>query len=348
MKIKKQIDINRFLPGVQKNIPLAKYTTFKIGGRAKYFFTAKTKEDLIKAVAMAKKLKLPFFILGRGSNLLVSDEGYEGLIIKFEIPNSKIQIKSKTEFPFMETKVKKRIKPSSPIQNPKIYVEAGAMLGELANATANAGLSGLEWAAGIPGTVGGAIYGNAGAFQKSMKDIIEKVEVFDTEELRIKNYELSDCRFGYRESIFKRNKNLIILSAKIKLKKGKKKEIQKKIKEYLNYKKEKQPLNYPSAGSVFKNFTQSRNKICGAGPKELKRFKKMGAIPAAWLIDKCGLKGKKIGEAQISKIHANFIVNLGGGKAKNVIRLINLAKKKVKKKFKINLEEEIQHLGFKD
>ena len=319
MKIKKQININRFLPGVQKNILLKNYTTFKIGGKAKYFFVAKTKKDLILAITVAKKLKIPFFILGGGSNLLASDQGYKGLIIKFQIPNSKFQ-------------------------NPKIYVEAGAMLRELVNATAKAGLSSLEWAAGIPGTVGGAIYGNAGAFQKSMKDIIEKVEVFDTEELRIKNYELSDCQFDYRNSIFKRNKNLIILSAKIKLKKGKKKEIQKKIKEYLNYKKEKQPLNYPSAGSVFKNFTQYRNKISGAGPKELKRFKKMGAIPAAWLIDKCGLKGKKIGEAQISKIHANFIVNRNRAKAKDVKKLINLMKKKVKQKFGLVLKEEIEYL----
>jgi len=338
MKIKKQININRFLPGVQKNILLKNYTTFKIGGKAKYFFVAKTKKDLILAITVAKKLKIPFFILGGGSNLLASDQGYKGLIIKFQIPKSKIQIKSK------RSPTGRQGGGRVGVQNPKIYIEAGAMLGELVNATAKAGLSGLEWIAGIPGTVGGAIYGNAGAFQKSMKDIIEKVEVFDTEELRIKNYELSDCQFDYRNSIFKRNKNLIILSAKIKLKKGKKKEIQKKIKEYLNYKKEKQPLNYPSAGSVFKNFTQYRNKISGAGPKELKRFKKMGAIPAAWLIDKCGLKGKKIGEAQISKIHANFIVNRNRAKAKDVKKLINLMKKKVKQKFGLVLKEEIEYL----
>jgi len=341
MKIKKQIDINRFLPGVKKNISLKNYNTFRIGGRAKYFFTAKTKEDLIRAVAMAKKLKLPFFILGGGSNILVSDRGFNGLVIKIENCRAKRGVSSSPSLLPAEARKLK-------IVNCKIGAESGVPLGKLVNISIEKSLTGIEWIAGIPGTVGGAIYGNAGAFQKSMKDIIEKVEVFDTEELRIKNYELSDCQFGYRDSIFKRNKNLIILSANIQLRKGKKKEIQKKIKEYLNYKKEKQPLNYPSAGSVFKNFTRYRNKIFSARPKELKKFKKMGAIPAAWLIDKCGLKGKKIGEAQISKIHANFIVNLGGGKAKNVMRLINLAKKKVKKKFKINLEEEIQHLGFKD
>jgi len=338
MKIKKQIDINRFLPGVQKNISLKNYTTFKIGGKAKYFFVAKTKKDLIKAVVMAKKLKLPFFILGRGSNLLVSDEGYKGLIIKFQNPKSKIQIKSK------RSPTGRQGGGRVGVQNPKIYVEAGAMLGELVNATAKAGLSGLEWIAGIPGTVGGAARGNAGAYGSSLADNIQEVEVYDVKKRKIKIFKKKDCRFAYRDSIFKKNKNLIITFLTLKLKKGKKKEIQKKIKEYLNYKKEKQPLNYPSAGSVFKNFIQYRNKISGAGPKELKRFKKMGAIPAAWLIDKCGLKGKKIGEAQISKIHANFIVNRNRAKAKDVKKLINLMKKKVKQKFGLVLKEEIEYL----
>jgi len=343
MKIKKQININRFLPGVQKNILLKNYTTFKIGGKAKYFFTAKTKEDLIKAVVMAKKLKLPFFILGRGSNLLVSDEGYKGLIIKFQ------NQKSKTEFPFMETKVKKRTKPSSPIQNTKIYAEAGAPLSQLLNEATKNNLTGLEWIAGIPGTVGGAARGNAGAYGSSLADNIQEVEVYDVKNRKIKIFKKKDCRFAYRDSIFKKNKNLIITFLTLKLKKGKKKEIQKKIKEYLNYKKEKQPLNYPSAGSVFKNFTQypehiKRYVLGGAGPKELERFKKIGAIPAAWLIDKSGLKGKKIGEAQISKIHANFIVNRNKAKAKDVKKLINLMKKKVKQKFGLVLKEEIEYL----
>ncbi len=336
MKIKKQINIDRFLPGVQKNISLKNYITFKIGGKAKYFFAAKTKKDLILAITVAKKLKIPFFILGGGSNLLVSDQGYKGLVIKIE--NCKLKTELPTKF-WWRANVKKRTKSSSPIENCKVGAESGVPLGKLVNISIEKSLTGLEWAAGIPGTVGGAVYGNCGAFQKSMKDIIEKVEVFDTEELRIMNYELSDCQFGYRDSIFKRNKNLIILSAKTQLKKGKKKEIQKKIKEYLNYKKEKQPLNYPSAGSIFKNPPRF-----SAGELVKEDKSSSSRLAAARLIEKCGLKGKRIGSAKISEKHANFIVNLGGGKAKNVMRLINLAKKKVKKKFKINLEEEIQHL----
>ena len=320
----------------QKNVSLKNYTTFKIGGRAKYFFIAKTKEDLIGAITMAKKLRLPFFIFGGGSNILISDKGFKGLVIKIE--NCKLKIK-----------------------NCKVNVDAGVLLGKLVSAATGSGLTGLEWAAGIPGTVGGAVFGNAGAFQKSMKNVVKEVEVYDAKELRIENYELSDCQFGYRDSVFKQKKNqstkqsfvlgrapkhiknlcarcpdLIILSVVFKLKKGRKSEIKKKIKEYLNYRKETQPLNYPSAGSVFKNPSLSQ--------VFLKKFGRASGFSAGELIQKCGLKGKKIGNAKISEKHANFIVNLGNARAKDVKKLINLAKKEVKKKFKINLEEEIELL----
>jgi UDP-N-acetylmuramate dehydrogenase len=263
--------IEKELSGIKKNISLKNFTTFKIGGKARYFFAAKTKEDLIRAIVAAKKAKLPFFILGGGSNILVSDGGFRGLVIKYGQPLS-------------------------------FYVSKG-----------------LEWAAGIPGTIQGAVYGNAGAFGKSMKDVVKEVEVFDVKTDKIKVFKNKDCRFSYRNSIFKKNKNLIILSVKIKTKKvnaG-------KIKQYLDYKKQNHPWNYPSAGSVFKN---------------------PDGFSAAWLMEVCGLKGKRIGKAEISKKHANFIVNLGGAKEKDVKKLINLAKKSVKKKFKINLQEEIQFL----
>ena len=266
---------------IQKNVLLKNYTTFKIGGRAKYFFVAKTKKDLIEVINWAKEKKLPFSILGGGSNLLVSDRGFSGLVIKFGQPLSS-------------------------------YVSKG-----------------LEWAVGIPGTLQGAVYGNAGAFGKSMKDVVGNVEVFDVDELRIKNYELSKCKFGYRDSIFKRKKNLIILSAEIKTKKSN----PKKIKEYLEYRKTTQPLNFPSAGSVFKN---------------------PPGFSAGKLIEDCGLKGKRVGNVKISEKHANFIVNLGNGRhpptarAKDVKKLIDLAKKRVKNKFGVKLEEEIQYLGFEN
>ena len=309
MKIKKQIDINRFLPGVQKNISLKNYTTFKIGGKAKYFFVAKTKKDLILAITVAKKLKIPFFILGGGSNLLASDQGYKGLVIK--IRNTKYKIlRSRTSSLWGK-------------QNTKIYTEAGAPLSQLLNEATKNNLTGMEWIAGIPGTVGGAARGNAGAYGSSLADNIQEVEVYDVKKRKIKIFKKKDCRFAYRDSIFKKNKNLIVIFLVLKLKKGDKKEIEKKIKEYLDYRKKHQPLNFPSAGSIFVN------------PE---------GFSAGQLIEKCGLKGKKIGEAQISKIHANFIVNRNRAKAKDVKKLINLMKKKVKQKFGLVLKEEIEYL----
>jgi len=296
--------IEKELPAIQKNVSLAQYTTFKIGGKARYFFLSKSKIDLIKAISFAQKTKTPFFILGGGSNLLVSDKGYKGLVIKIQMPRI----------------LKKRLG--------IIYAETGAKLADLVKISLKEGLAGLEWAAGIPGaTIGGAIYGNAGAFGKSMKDIIEKVEVLDLLNLKIKNFENKDCKFGYRESVFKRNKNLILLSATFKLKKGEKEEIKGLVEKYLKHRKTIQPLNYPSAGSVFKNPT-IKNKSLKAGE----------------LIEKCGLKGKRIGQAEVSEQHANFIVNLGGAKEKDVKKLINLIKRKVKSKFGIVLKEEMQFL----
>jgi len=289
----------------QRNVLLKNYTTFKIGGRAKYFFIAKTKNKLIKAVQEAKKLNLPFFILGAGSNVLFSDQDYRGLVIQFQ--NQKLsQLVSK----------------------------------------------GLEWAAGIPGTVAGAIRGNAGAFGQSMKDVVKQIEVFDVKEEKIKILKNKDCRFGYRDSIFKKNPNLIILSAEIKFKKSN----PQKIKKYLEYRKKTQPLNFPSAGSIFKNppgfsagelgeedkFSSSAFAAARLIGEEDKSSS--SAFAAARLIEECGLKGKKIGGAQISKIHSNFIINSNQASSQDVLKLINLVKKKVKNKFGIKLEEEIQIL----
>jgi len=302
----------------KKNISLKNYTTFQIGGKAKYFSVVRNKEELVSAIKFAKEKRLPFFILGQGSNLLVSDKGFKGIVIKIE--NCKVKI-----------------------ENCKVVAGAGVLLSRLVNSSAERGLTGLGWAAGIPGTVGGAVYGNAGAFGKSMKDVIGQVEVLDVKDLGtelrssgakvkkkmkssspFKTYNLRKCNFGYKGSVFKKKKNLIIISAELKLKKGNKKEIKSRIKEYLNYKKTTQPLNFPSAGSIFKNY---------------KKFF------AGELIEKCNLKGKKIGKAKISEKHANFIVNLDGAQAKDVKKLIKLIKKEVKNKFRVVLKEEIEFLS---
>ena len=294
--------MENLLKGIKKNVPLKKYTTFKIGGSARYFFTAETKEDLAAAVLTAEKLKMPFFILGAGSNILVSDGGFDGLIIKIQITKYKII-------------------------NTKIVAETGVKLGELLSISAKNGLTGLEWTVGIPGTLGGAIFGNAGAFNRSMGNIVDKIEAFDIKTKRIVFLNNKNCKFSYRGSIFKKNKGLIILSAELRLKKADKKLIKEKIKNFLKHRRISQPCELPSAGSVFAN------------PDK---------FFAGKLVEKCGLKGRRIGGAEISKKHANFIINLGEARAQDVIKLINLAKKSVKKKFKINLKEEINYLGFKN
>src|SRR3989344_2715767 len=283
----------------QKNILLKNYTTFKIGGPARYCCIVKNKTDLIEAIIFSKKARLPFFILGGGSNLLISDKGFNGLVIKLQTTNYKLQ-------------------------TTKIIAEAGVSLAKLVNTAANAGLSGLEWVSGIPGaTLGGAVRGNAGAFDSEMKDIVMMVKALDARNLKIKNFNNKKCQFSYRSSIFKKNPNFIVLSCKLKLKKENKEKIKERTREILDHRKSHHPFN-PSAGSIFKNFKHVR---------------------ARDLIEKAGLKGKQIGEAQISQLHANFIVNCGGAKAKDVLKLINLAKKEVKNKFGIKLEEEIQKIS---
>lgn len=295
MEFVNQMDIKELLPEVQESVLLAPYTTFKIGSKAKYFFIAKTKEDVIKAVKTGQQSGLLFFILAGGSNILFSDNGFNGLVIKLETGKYELQ-------------------------DDTIYAEAGVMLSLIVNVAAEAGLGGLEWAAGIPGTIGGAARGNAGAFDSSVSNIVKSVEVLDVSSLEIKNYKIKDCEFEYRNSIFKKNKNLIILSVEIKLEKNDKEKIEKRIQGYLNYRREHHPLKFSSAGSIFKN--------------------PLG-FSAGELIEKSGLKGKIIGDAQISEKHCNFIVNLGKAKAKDVLALINLVKKEVKDKFDISIEEEI-------
>ncbi|MBC7074260.1 UDP-N-acetylmuramate dehydrogenase, partial [Candidatus Parcubacteria bacterium] len=284
---------------------------------ADYFVRAKNEKELIQIIRWTKKNNLPFFILGGGSNVLFSDEGFRGVVIK--IQNCKLKIK-----------------------NSKIIAGAGCPLQKLIQEAVKNSLSGLEWAAGIPGSLGGAIRGNAGAFGKEMKDVVEKVKVLEVRGLKFKVKELGkeDCRFAYRESIFKRKKDWVILGATLKLKKGKRKEIQEKIREILKLRKEKQPLEFPSAGSVFKNVPTKKL------PKKLKeKFKekiKNGFLPAGVLIEACGLKGKTIGGAKISEKHANFILNFQNASAKDVLKLISLVKRKAKEKFHLKLEEEIE------
>jgi len=306
------------------NILLAEYTTYKIGGPAKYFFVVKNRDELLKALKTAKDLKLPVFILGGGSNILVSDKGFKGLVIKIEISGMEIK------------------------EN-KIIAGAGIALSKLSAYAMENGLSGIEWIFGIPGaTLGGSIFGCAQAFGEKISDVVESVEALDLKTLKIKNFTKEQCKFALKSSIFKKNKNLVIVSAVLSLKPEDKDKIKQKMEQGISYRKTNHPISFPSAGSTFVNpEIKIKNKKLLEKYPELVKFNKKGTIPAGYLVQKSGLQGKIIGGAQISQMHANFIINTGKAKAKDVLALIKLAKQKVKKNFGIELQTEVQMLGFK-
>lgn len=311
--------ILKLLPGTRRNVLLAPYTTFKIGGRARYFVTARTNAKIIQAVKTAKKLRIPLFILAGGSNLLVSDKGFNGLVIK--ILNTKYQILNTT-----------------------LHTEAGVSMSTLVKETGKRGLSGFEWAGGLPGSAGGAIRGNAGAFKGEIKDNILWVEALDARG-NVRRYTRRQCHFSYRSSLFK-EKNWVVLSAMFKFKKGNKLAIQATAKDHIRYRKEKHPLEYPNAGSIFKNCDV--RKFSPALQKKLQPVVKVDpfpVVPTAYLNHQAGLKGMRQNNIQVSSKHPNYMVNLGGGKARDVISLVEKVKKIIKKKFGVDLQEEIEFVG---
>jgi len=325
----------KIFPRVREGVFLAPFTTMRVGGRADLFLEAETEKDLIEAIAAAKKFGIPYFILGGGSNIIIADKGFGGVVIKNQ--NSKIEIQNYNS--------KSKI----------IQAAAGVLMSRLVRLAAENNLSGLEWAMGLPGTLGGAIYGNAGWPKegRAISDVIEKVMVLEipnkskifNSESQIKIFKNSDCRFDYRDSIFKHKKNLIILGAILRLQKGQKTEIKKRMNQVLNSRLEKQPKGF-SSGCIFKNQKlKIKNRKLLRNFPELKNFSKNGFVPAGWLIDQVGLKGKKIGGAKISEMHANFIINKKTAKALDIKKLIDLTKSEVAKKFGLKLEEEIEYLG---
>ena len=293
----KQMKIeNKFL----KNELMSKHTSYRIGGPAKIFFTPANRDELIQGLEFSKSNKMNIFFIGSGSNLLVSDQGINGMVIS----------------------IKKSFRYFS-INNTRVFAETGTMLGRIVNSTIKEGLTGLESLVGVPGTLGGALIMNAGAYGSEISNYLKTVEVV-TKEGIIKKYQMEDMKFSYRNSNFSDEE--ILISAEFELNKENKEEINKKKIHANKGRRSSQPLKFRSAGSVFKN------------PKE---------GPAGYFIEKAGLKGLRSGNAEISKKHANFFINYGDAKAEDLVKLILTAKKSVKKLFNINLELEIQTLGFK-
>lgn len=324
----------------QKNIALAAHSNYKIGGPASYFVAAKNAEKIEKILdkwrgfhqcgpslasiaPQSGKFCPHIFILGGGTNLLISDEGFGGLVLKPEIETLKSD-------------------------DGLIRVGAGISMAQLLSYSIAKKFSGLEWAGGLPGTVGGAIRGNAGAFGGEIKDTIKEVISLGISGKTPKIIRRSNkqCEFGYRDSIFKQKNNQeIILEAAFILKKGDRKAIEKAIEEKIRYREEHQPLEYPNIGSIFKNV--DLRLISKKSRSELAHVIKTDpfpVVPTAYLISECGLKGVSCGGAMISPKHPNFIVNALGASAKDVKSLIDIARYRVKEKFGIALEEEIQYL----
>lgn len=285
----------------RKKEPLDLYTTWKIGGPAEILYQPENWRSCAKVLAMAEQLRIPVTFLGSGSNVLVADEGIKGLVI--------------------QTKKMSRII----WEEPYITAEAGVALAQLSQQAGNKGLRGLEFACGIPGSVGGATIMNAGAYGTSMSKVVSEVRTLDSTG-QTKLYKNEDLQYGYRTSILKTKKELTV-EVKFFLEPGDIEACRRLMDEYLKLRKEKHPLHLPNAGSVFRN------------PPDK---------PAGRLIEEAELKGKKIGDAQVSEQHGNFIVNLNRAKASDVLKLIGEVQKEVYHKKSIWLETEVVLLGFED
>jgi len=293
---------NKFKDKILVKEPMKNHTSFKIGGKADILFFPDSINDIIEAINFCDENNIKYFIMGNGTNLLVSDDGFRGVIIKINknftfACNKKIKLdKSKNE----------------------IEADSGVLLGQLSKFALKNNLAGLEFASGIPGTLGGAICMNAGAYGKEIKDVFVSAKILYKNQIKIYN----DLKFSYRKSLI--TNSHIILSARIKLLNSDKNKILEKINEYSKKRRDTQPLNFPNAGSIFK---RPENNFAGK------------------LIMDAGLADYKIGDACVSRKHCGFIINLGNATAQNVYDLIYYIIQTVKNKFNILLEPEIKFIG---
>lgn len=293
-------DIKNFLEDEQilQDELMSNHTTFKIGGKVDIMLLPKNIEQIKKCLEYCKKNNINYYVMGNGSNLLVSDNGFRGIIIKIFKNFNNVEISENI-----------------------IKAQAGATLSSISKLALENGLTGIEFASGIPGTIGGGICMNAGAYGGEIKDIIKSVVVIENGV--IKKLENSECDFEYRNSKILKEK-LTVLEVEIELKKGDRQEILNTMKNINKMRNEKQPVEYPSAGSTFK--------------RPLNNF-------AGKLIMEAGLKGKNVGGAYIAEKHCGFIINKGGATCKDVLKLVDMACKEVKEQFGINLEKEIRVIG---
>ena len=285
---------------VLKDEPMKKHTTFRIGGPADYFVTPESKEEIQAIVELCKKEEIPYSVIGNGSNLLVGDKGYRGVILQIFKKMNQIRVEEN-----------------------KIYAGAGALLSKIAATALSESLTGFEFAAGIPGTLGGGGAMNAGAYGGEIKDCIVSAKVLTKEGERVV-LKKEDLQLSYRDSVILQ-KGYLVLEATFSFEKGNPAEIQEEIKELNKRRREKQPLEYPSAGST---------------------FKRPEGYFAGKLIEDAGLRGYRVGDAQVSEKHCGFVVNRGEATAKDVAQLISDVQNRVMDEFGVKLEPEVRMIGF--
>ena len=301
-KIKKTVSSSRVL----ENVALSEYTSFKTGGPADIVVRPKDALEVKKIVALARDEKVPYYILGNGTNMLISDDGFRGIIISLKEMDNSIQVTALSDG-----------------ESYSVLTSAGCTLARLSNEAASKGLAGLEFAAGIPGSVGGAVVMNAGAYGGEMCQVVTSVKVYDKADGQIKTLTNEEMDFGYRHSALKEN-GCIALSCEIKLNPSDAASIRETMLDLNKRRKEKQPLEYPSAGST---------------------FKRPEGYFAGKLIEDAGLGGYTVGGAQVSEKHKGFVINKGGATAKDVRELIEHVIKTVKDKDGVTLEPEVIFLG---
>ena len=302
---------------LRENVPLSRLTRFAIGGPADLLAETRDPGAFTAAVRACRASGLPFYIIGDGSNLVVSDQGFRGVVLRFAARGLRVE-------------------------GTRIFADAGVSLQELVDFSVAHGLEGLETLVGIPGSTGAAVYGNAGAYGHSISERIAAVEFFDGEVLR--SFSNAECRFEYRESAFKQHKDWMILSVELELSPGDGAELGRRAAEIVRVRNEKFPPTMKCAGSIFKNLLAAElpNGVVAGIPAQAIRE---GKVASAFFLDQVGAKGMRRGGIEVASYHANLIYNTGSGTAAELRSLITELRERVKARFGIELEEEVQYLG---
>jgi len=307
---------------IQENVPLFPLTTFQIGGHAKYFIEVTNVDDLGAALDYAETRNVPFFILAGGSNVLISDDGFDGLVIKIAFAKNNIDTVTK-----------------------KVFAEAGCNLMEIIREAASLGLSGMEGLYGIPGSVGGAVRGNAGAFGTEMLDVVEEVTAVHRETREMKVFSNADCNFSYRSSYFKKNPEWVVLSATFALTQESSESALQAAEATLKLREERQIQNIKAAGSFFMN-PKTQVHVQEKFMEEKGVAARGGRVPAGWLIEKAGFKGLCKDGACTGERSANYVINNGTATAASVIRLTDEIREAVLNTLEVELEREVTTVGF--